>query len=137
MYCSSRGQSTRESGLYATLLPRATTVVRNRGAIFYRFDIQSRTLKSCNCTFATTSGAFDSNVDLLDTKLDCLFSSLLSSHLTSEGCALSRSFESTGSSTRPTQSFTLRVGDRHGCIVKRRLDVSHAIGHITSNSFFL
>ncbi len=58
---------------------------------------------------------------------------LLSSELACEWGTLARAFEAARSSTCPTQSVTLGIGDRYRRVVKRCLDVCDGRGDVTSN----
>ncbi len=108
----------------------------NRRAIFDRLDVQTGGLKRRDRTFAATAWAFDANVDFLDTKLDRFVSRLLSCTLAGKWCAFSTAFETTGSRTGPTKRFAFGVSDRDGRVVKSRLNVSHSVGHVSSDSSF-
>ena len=108
----------------------------NRRAVFDRLDVQASGLQSCDRTFATAAWAFDPHVDFFDTKLDRLVSGLLSGALTGKGCALSATLKTTGSCTGPTKRLAFGVSDGDGRVVERRLDVSHAVSHVSTDSSF-
>lgn len=111
--------------------------MRNRSAIFDRFDVQTGGLKRRDGTFPTTTGAFDFDVNFTDTKLLGLLGGLLSRTLTSKRRAFTASFESARSGTGPAQGFPLGVRNGHRCVIEGCLNVSYAVGNITSDAFLL
>ena len=110
--------------------------MRNWRAILDRLDVQPGGLKRRDRTFAATAWAFDSHVDFFDTKLDGLVSCLLGGALAGKWRAFSTALETTGSRTGPAKRFAFGVCDRDGRVVKSRLNVSHTVGHVSSNSSF-
>lgn len=110
--------------------------MRDWSAIFDRLDVQTSGLKRRDRTFATTAWAFDTHVDFLDTELDRLVSCLLSGALAGKRRAFSTALETTSSRTGPTKRFAFGVSDRDSGVIKSRLNVSHSISHISSDSSF-
>jgi hypothetical protein len=123
--------------LHSSLFPGSAAVMRDRRAIFNRFDGQSGSLQSRYRTFSATAWSFDLHIDFFDTKFRCLLGALLSSTLSSKGRTLSASLESTGSSTCPTKRFAFGIRDGHRSVIESRLNMGYPVGYIPSYFPFL
>ena len=66
------------------------------------------------------------NFNVPHTELGRLLSCLLSGTLSGKRRALATSFEATCACTGPAKSIAFRVGDRHRCVIKRRVNVRDA-----------
>jgi len=111
--------------------------VRDRSNVFDQLHIQASRLERRDRTFTTRPRSFDSNLNITHSKLGCFLSSLLSRTLSGKRCALSATFESAGSCTRPAKSITFGIRDRHGGVVKCCVNMCNAATDVTANSFFL
>lgn len=119
--------------LNATSFARSATVVWNRSDVFDQLNRNSSCLQSSNSRFATRARTFDSNFDLLNTKLCSFFSGLLCCQLARKRCALSRALESAGTSTCPAKGITLSVSDRNSRVVESCFHVSNRGSDVSSN----
>lgn len=118
--------------LDATLLRGAATVVRDRSAIFDRLNRQAGGCQGGDGAFAATAWSVDLDVYFLQTKLQRLFSGLLSCALTGKRRALTASLEATSSGAGPAQRITLAVGDGHLGVVEGCLDMDSPLLDVTS-----
>ena len=123
--------------LNATLLARTTAVVRDRRYVFDQLDIQPSCLQRGDGAFTTRARTLHADFNVSHAKLGCLFRSLLSGALPSKRGALSTSFESARTGTCPAQRITLGIGDRHGRIIERGVDVRDATSDIATDPLFL
>ena len=127
-------QKVKQLVLDATLLARTAAVVRDRSAIFDRFDVQASSLKCRDCTFTTTAWAFDSDVNFFDTELHRLVGSLGGRTLTGKRGTFTRPLEAASTCTGPAKGFAFGVGDGDGCVVESSLNMGHAVSRVTTDS---
>ena len=108
----------------------------DRCAVFDRLHIQTGCLQSGNCAFAATARSFYPHVDFLYSEFGSFFCCSLRCGLTRKWRALTTALEPTCSSTGPAQGFALGVRDGNRGVVKSRVNVSDAEGHISPDSTF-
>ena len=123
--------------LDASLLARTAAIVRDRRAVFDGFNVQTGGLQGSNGALATTSWALDANFDFFNAKLHGFFGGCLGGTLAREGSAFPAAFESTSTGTGPAKRFAFGVSDSYGRVVEGRLNVSNAVGHISTDATFL
>ena len=111
--------------------------MRNRRAVFDRFDVQASRLQRRDSAFSPRSRTFDSHFDILDAEFHRSFGRLLGRTLTGERCTLATSLELAGPSTRPAQRIATRVSDRDDRIVECRFDMSDRDRDVTTRFSFL
>lgn len=119
----------------AALFPWTTAIVGDRSTVLDGLDVQAGRLQRRDRTLASTSRAFDSNIDFLHAEFHRLFSALLRCHLTGKGGALATPFEAAGPGTGPAKCFAFGIGNRYRCVVKRRADMHNAVRNISANPF--
>src|SRR4051812_47618037 len=115
------------SSLDPAPLGRPATVVRLRGDIGNRTDLEAGGLQRPDCRLAARARALDEHVDLLDAVLLRLAGGVLGGQLRGEGRRLTRSLETHMARGRPGDDVALRIGDRDDCVVERALDVCCAV----------
>lgn len=126
-----------KNALDSSLLARATSVVRDRRAIFDQLHIQSRRLQCGDRVFATRARSFDTYFNFFNAKFHRFFRGLLGSTLTRERSTLATPFEAGRSCARPTQRVTFCVGNRHRRIVESCLHMGDSNGHVATYSSLL
>lgn len=75
--------------------------MRYRGDVFYKRDIEACGLKRAKSGFPAGTGAFDEDLDILDSVLLGLFGGYLGCYLRREWSALPGALEPLASSARP------------------------------------
>jgi len=101
--------------------------------VFDGTDVQAGGLEGTDGGFAAASGPFNFHFNLFDAKFLSLIGAGFSGALGGKRSALATPLESTRTSRRPAQHVAVGIGDRHDCIVERRLDVSDRPGHVASD----
>src|SRR5579875_2722721 len=118
------------SGSDSTTLGRAAAVVRLRGDIGDRADLEPGRLQRPDRGLATRARALDEHVDLLQAVLLGLARRVLGSHLGGERRRLARALEAHVAGRGPADHVAHRVGDRDDRVVERALDVGLAHGDV-------
>src|SRR6201986_4890068 len=108
-------------------LGRAATVVRLRGDVRDRADLQAGGLQRPDRGLAARTRALHEHVDLLDAVLLRLAGSVLGGQLRGERRRLTRALEADVTGRRPRQDIALQVGDRHDRVVERALDMRSTV----------
>src|SRR3954467_4191869 len=108
-------------------LRRTAAVVRLRGDIGNRADLQAGRLQRPDGGLTARARALDEHVDLLHTVLLRLAGGVLGGQLRSERGRLTRTLEADVTRRRPGDDVALRVGDGHDRVVERALDVCSAV----------
>src|SRR6478736_5874750 len=111
----------------STTLGRTAAVVRLRGDVGDRPDLEARGLQRPDRRLAARARALDEDVDLLHAVLLRLARAVLSGHLRRERRGLARALEADVAGGGPGDHVALRVGDRDDRVVERRLDVRLAV----------
>ena len=123
--------------LDATFFGRTAAIVRDRRAVFQRFDVQAGSLNGRYRTFSSRARTFDANVYVLDAKLHRLFRSLLSGTLSGKRRAFSTALEAARPCAGPAKRIALGVGYRYGRVVKRRANVRDRYRYVATCSTLL
>src|SRR4051795_4258169 len=97
----------------ATALGRAATVVRDRGDVLDRADLEAGRLQAPDGGLAAGTGTLHEHVDLAHAVLHRLAGGVLGSHLGGERGGLAGALEPDVPSTGPGDDRTVRVADRH------------------------
>jgi hypothetical protein len=92
-------------------------------------------LQSRDCTFASGTRPFDSDVDILNAKLHGSLGSLLCSTLSGKRRAFSATLKTTSAAAGPTKRVATRIRNRHARVIKRCLYVHNRNGHIATRLF--
>ena len=125
------GVTSHESVLSPSLDPaplgRTAAVVRLRGDIGNRADLEAGGLQRPDRGLAARARALDEHVDLLHAVLLRLAGGVLGGQLRGERGRLARTLEADVTRRRPGDDVALRVGDRHDRVVERALDVCGAV----------
>src|SRR5690606_27510168 len=108
-------------------LARAASVVRNRGYVADRLDLDARRRQSADRRLAPRSGTAHLDVHRPDPEVLGGVAGALSRDLRREGRALARALESDAPRGRPAQRAALRIADRNDRVVEGRLDVCHPV----------
>src|SRR3712207_4607638 len=116
--------------LDAATLRRAAAVVRLRGDVVDRADLEASGLQRADRGLATGARALDEDVDLLHAVLLRLAGGRLGGELRDEWRRLAGGLEAHAAGRRPADDGTDRVGDRHDGFVERRLDVGLTRGDV-------
>ena len=109
--------------------------MRNRRDVFDQLHIQAGGLQGRDRALASRSGPFDADLDVTHAKFGCLLSGLLRRALTCKGSAFATSLEAARACTGPAKGVAFGVGDRHGGVVERRVNVSDSAADIPANAF--
>ena len=112
--------------LDAAALGRAAAVVRLRGDVRDRADLQAGGLQGTDRGLAARAGALDEHVDLLHAVLLRAAGRRLGGELRGERGRLARPLEADATRGRPRDDGAGRVGDGNNRVVERRLDVGVA-----------
>src|SRR6476469_1907700 len=115
------------SSLDPAPLGRTAAVVRLRGDIGNRADLEAGRLQRPDRGLAARTGALHEHVDLLDAVLLRLAGGVLCGQLRGERRRLTRPLEAYIARRCPGDDIALRIGDRHDRVVERALDVRGAV----------
>src|SRR3954451_3226377 len=115
------------SSLDPAPLGRTAAVVRLRGDVGNRADLEAGRLQRPDRGLAAGTGALHEHVDLLDAVLLRLAGGVLCGQLCGERRRLTRPLEADMARRRPGDDVALRIGDRHDRVVERALDVGGAV----------
>ena len=105
--------------LYSTALRGTAPVVRNRGDILNKGNIEAGRLKSPQSSFSSRTGPFNVYFNVLYTMLHRLLSRRLSSNLSSKWRAFSRALEALAAGAGPSNGITSSIGYGDYGVVKR------------------
>src|SRR5690606_27657987 len=110
----------------AATLGRAATVVRLRGHVVDRSDLEASGLQRTDRGLAARAGALDEDVNLLHTVLLRLAGGRLGGHTGGVGGRLARALEAHATRRCPAEHRTRGGGDGNDRVVDRRVDVGLA-----------
>src|SRR5262245_1459709 len=113
--------------LDATLLGRATTVVRDRRDVGDARDLETTGIQRAHRGFTTGARATDADFDVLHAVLLRRDSRLLSRHLRRERRRLARTAEAATTRGRPGKRVSLAIGDRDDGVVEGSVHVGDAV----------
>src|SRR5262245_25774326 len=122
--------------LDAALLAGTTAVVRKRRDVFDGLHFEAGGFERGDRAFAATAGALHFDFNFLDAELLGFVGGLLSGHLPGKRRALAAALETSGAGAGPAERITLGVGDGHGRVVERGLDVGDADRNIAAGFLF-
>src|ERR1700754_961868 len=108
-------------------LGRTAAVVRLRGDVGDRADLEAGGLQRADRGLTSGCGGLDEDVDLLHAVRGGLACGVLGSHLRDERRGLARALETDVACGGPRDHGTGRVGDRHDGVVEGALDVRVAV----------
>src|SRR5688500_16555155 len=111
-------------------LGRTAAVVRLRGDVGDRADLEAGCLQRTDRGLPAGAGALHEHVDLLHAVLGGLAGGVLGGHLRRERSGLARALETDVACGGPRDHGTGRVGDRDDRVVERALDVGLAHGDV-------
>src|ERR1700752_647994 len=115
------------SSLDPAPLGRTAAVVRLRGDIGNRADLEAGRLQRPDGSLAARARSLHEHVDLLHTVLLRLARGVLGGQLRGERGRLPRTLEADVARRRPGDDVALRIGDRDDRVVERALDVGSAV----------
>src|ERR687894_824731 len=110
-------------GLDATPLGRAAAVVRNRGDVGDRTDLEADGAERADRGLAARARALDEDIDALHAVLHRPPTGRLGGHLGGVRSRLARALEPDRAGRGPRDDRASRVGDRDDGVVERALDV--------------
>src|SRR3954451_681134 len=108
-------------------LGRAAAVVRNRGDVLDRADLEAGRLQAPDSGLTAGAGTLDEHVDLAHPVLHRLAGRVLGGHLRGERRGLAGAFEPDVAGAGPGDDGAVRVADRHDRVVEGALDVRVAV----------
>src|SRR5713226_2180070 len=122
--------------LDASSFRRAAAVVWDRRHILDQANVDSSGLESAQRRFSPRSRTTNKNLYASETVIHSLLRRAVRGLLRCEGSSFARSLEAHGTSARPRDDIALIVGNRYDRVVKRRMNVHHALGDILSPPSF-
>src|ERR687894_587367 len=111
-------------------LGRTAAVVRLRGDVGDRADLEAGGLQRADRGLAAGAGTLDEHVDLLHAVLGGLAGGALRGHLSGERRGLARALETDVAGRGPRDHRTGRVRDGHDGVVEGALDVRVPVGDV-------
>ncbi|BBQ76474.1 hypothetical protein WP3W18E01_04420 [Raoultella ornithinolytica] len=106
--------------------------MRDRSHISNISDAETSGVQCTNGRFATRTRTFDHNFQILDAVFFYGFSATLCCNLSCKRSGFARTTETGTTGCCPTQCVTLTIGNGNDGVVKRSMDMSHAIRDLFS-----
>ncbi|AHE47769.1 hypothetical protein AH4AK4_0265 [Aeromonas hydrophila 4AK4] len=122
------------TALYAALLGRTTTVVRDRSHISNISDAETSRVQSADGRLTTGTRTFDHDFQVLHAVFFGDLTSALSSYLGSKRSGLTGTTETGTTRGSPRQSVALTVSNGHDCVVERCMNVRNTVAHLLFNA---
>src|SRR5271163_4177799 len=116
--------------LDAAFFTRATAVMRNRGYVLDRGDLETDRLQGTDCGFAAGPGTFDADFDFAHAVSHGLAGGILGDLLRRISRAFARALETDAAGTGPADQVALHVSDGDLGVIESREDVGHAHRHV-------
>src|SRR6478752_10641485 len=127
-YC--RTAVTGRCGSDAATLRRTAAVVRRRGDVLDRTDLEARGLEGADRGLTAGAGTLDEDVDLAHAVLLRAAGGRLGGHLRGEGGGLARALEADVAGGGPGDHVARGVRDRDDGVVERALDVGVPVSDV-------
>src|SRR3954470_3558555 len=115
--------------LYPPPLGRPAAVVRNRRDVADRFHFEADSLQRTDCRLAAGTRTLDADVERAHADGLRGVAGVQRRLRRRERRALARALEADPAGARPRDDVALGVGDRHGRVVERRVDVRQPVVH--------
>src|SRR5689334_15424717 len=122
--------ATGPEGSDAAALGRAHAVVRDRGDVADRGDLEADRLQRPERALAARARALDLDLERADAMLRGLLARILGGDLGGIGRRLAAALEAHHARARPGNRIALRVGDRDHRVVEARIHVGDARGDV-------